>query len=216
VSGSDLFYDRYTLDGTDEWMMRIGPAGRPALLFLSPMFEEMNRTRALLAATMRGLAARGWTCLLPDLPGTGESPRRLEDCSWDNWIGAVRAVAAATNLAAVASLRGGALLDHEAGVRRAWRLSPVDGVALLRDLERAGRVSNGGTAGYAPSRALAGPMSQAVPGARAGVRTIRLASDPGEAALKLDSPPIWRRAEPQSSPELAALMASDIDAWLRI
>ena len=35
------------------------------------------------------------------------------------------------------------------------------------------------------------------------VRTLRLATDRGEADLKLEGPPLWRRAEPQNSSELA-------------
>ena len=57
--------------------MRIGAADAPPILFVPPLFEEMNRTRALIAAIMRALAARGYGCWLPDLPGTGESLRAL-------------------------------------------------------------------------------------------------------------------------------------------
>ena len=60
--------------------MRIGAAEAPPVLFVPPLFEEMNRTRALLAAVMRRLAARGHGCWLPDLSGTGESVRELGRC----------------------------------------------------------------------------------------------------------------------------------------
>lgn len=217
MSASGLAYDRYTARGFDEWMMRIGDAGAPALLFLPPLFEEMNRTRALLAGTMRLLAARGWSCWLPDLPGTGESERPLERCGWDDWREAVAAAARAAGgaPAAAIALRGGALLDEAAGAACRWRLAPVGGAALARDLGRAGLVGDGGTAGYAPDPALVAALAAAAPSPAGPLRVVRLASDPGEADRRIDSPPVWRRAEPQRAPELAALIAEDIDQWVR-
>ena len=100
-------------------MMRIG-SGR-ALLFLPPLFEEMNRTRALLASTMRALAAQGFECWLPDLPGTGESERALEEVSWQDWREAAAAAFEAAGASASVSLRGGALLDEAAPAR--WRIA---------------------------------------------------------------------------------------------
>src|SRR5687767_1953312 len=98
-------------------MMRIGDG--PALLFLPPLFEEMNRTRALLAATMRALAARGFGCWLPDLPGTGESERALEAVSWTDWREAAAEAFKAAGAVASVGLRGGTLLDDPAPAR--WR-----------------------------------------------------------------------------------------------
>ena len=65
--------------------MRIGDPAAPFILFLPPLFEEMNRTRAFLAGAMRRVAAAGYCCRLPDLPGTGESERALEEVSWQDW-----------------------------------------------------------------------------------------------------------------------------------
>jgi hypothetical protein len=101
-------------------MMRIGSG--PALLFLPPLFEEMNRTRALLATVMGILAGEGYGCFLPDLPGTGESERALEEVSWDDWRSAAAAAAEACGATAGVSLRGGALLDDP--VPRRWRFAP--------------------------------------------------------------------------------------------
>jgi alpha-beta hydrolase superfamily lysophospholipase len=191
-------------------MMRIGSG--PALLFLPPLFEEMNRTRALLATAMRTLAAKGFECWLPDLPGTGESERALEDVSWHEWRDAAAAAFETAGALASASLRGGALLDGPAPAR--WRFAPATGASLARDLARAGLMTEGG-GGYAPSEALLGPLASAEPPADARQRTIRLATDRAEADLKLDGPPLWRRAEPQNSPELAEAIASDISQWVR-
>jgi pimeloyl-ACP methyl ester carboxylesterase len=193
-------------------MMRIGAGRGPALLFVPPLFEEMNRTRALLAATMRALADEGFACWLPDLPGTGESDRALEEISWQDWRDAAGAAFATSGAVATVGLRGGALLDDMAPAR--WRFAPATGTSLARDLARAGLMTEGG-GGYAPSQALLGGLEQAEPATGGQVRTVRLATDRAEADLKLEGPPLWRRAEPQTSPKLAAAMALDISNWVR-
>lgn len=210
MSGGGLHYSRYRVGDRDEWMMRVGSG--PALLFLPPLFEEMNRTRALLATVMRALAAQGFECWLPDLPGTGESRRALEDVSWQDWREAAAAAFAETGAAASVGLRGGALLDEGASAR--WRFAPATGASLARDLGRAGLMTEGG-GGYAPSPALLDPLASAEPPAGGRLRTVRLSTDRAEADLKLEGPPLWRRAEPQNSSELAAAMASDISQWIR-
>jgi pimeloyl-ACP methyl ester carboxylesterase len=209
VTASGLFYDRYSIDGREEWMVRIGDPAAPALLFLPPLFEEMNRTRAFLAGVMRRVAAAGWCCRLPDLPGTGESERPLEDVEWQDWVSAARA--AAHGAKAVASVRGGCLLD--AGLASfTWRLAPAEGASLVRDLERTGLVAEGGGAGYAPSPALLERLRAATPAGPA--RVVRLASDRADADMKVEGPPLWRRSEPQNSSELTDAGASDIIEWL--
>ena len=49
---------RYDRNANGDWMMRVGP-DRPFILILPPLFEEMNRTRALIAGVMRSLAELG-------------------------------------------------------------------------------------------------------------------------------------------------------------
>jgi len=210
VSGPGLAYVRYRTGGRDEWAMRIGEG--PALLFVPPLFEELNRTRALLAATMRALAAAGFGCWLPDLPGTGESGRALEDVSWQDWREAAAAAFDSARAVASVALRGGALLDDPAPAR--WRFAPASGASLARDLARAGLMTEGG-GGYRPSERLLAGMDAAEPAPGTTVRTLRLATDRAEADLKLEGPPLWRRAEPQNSHELAEAMASDISQWAR-
>ena len=211
MTRAGLDYSRYRVGDRDEWMMRIGSG--PALLFLPPLFEEMNRTRALLATIMRALAADGFSCWLPDLPGTGESERVLADVSWQDWKDAAASAWKATGAVASVSLRGGALLDEAMPAR--WRFAPATGASLARDLARAGLMTEGG-GGYAPSEALLAALADSEPAAGGTVRTLRLATDRGEADLKLEGPPLWRRAEPQNSYELADAMASDISQWARL
>jgi pimeloyl-ACP methyl ester carboxylesterase len=208
-----LAYDRFQVNGRDEWLMRIGPADGAPILFLPPLFEEMNRTRALIAATMRALAGRGFGCWLPDLPGTGESERALEECEWGDWAAAAEAVAERLNGRAVTvSFRGGSLLDDVKATGR-WRMSPVDGASLTRDLKRTGLVSGGTQGGYSPSPPLLASLEQAQPAGLQPLRTVRLRSDPRPADAKIEGPALWRRSEPGSSRTLAQSLAGDIADW---
>jgi hypothetical protein len=213
-----LHYDRYFVAGRAEWLMRIGPAGGSPILFIPPLFEEMNRTRALMAATMRALAAHGFRSWLPDLPGTGESERALEDCAWSDWTGAVRSVAEQARTPEgelmIVSLRGGALLDDIPDAAH-WRFAPATGATLLRDLNRSGLVGGDSQAGYSLSEQLASDLTHAAVTQVSPCRTVRLASDPKPADLKLAGPALWRRSEPSNSAELAVLIASDISEWTR-
>jgi len=206
VSGGGLRYDRLSRDGCELWLTVLGSDAAPTLLFLPPLFEELNRTRALLLQTMRALAAGGWRCVLPDLPGTGESEIPLDAVEWRHWRDAV--TAASAGAVAAVSLRGGALLDGV--IARRWRLSPATGAALVRDLERTGLT---GASGYAPSAGLLDALRAAEAEAGAA-RTARLVSDPAPADVRFEASPLWRRSEPAGSPALAAAMAGDIAAWL--
>lgn len=70
------------------------PARPFAVLFVPPFAEEMNRTRRLMALAGQQLASRGIPSLLPDLPGTGDSPMPFRDATWEGWLEALRASAA--------------------------------------------------------------------------------------------------------------------------
>ncbi len=196
--------------------MRIGAAEAPPILFVPPLFEEMNRTRALIASAMRRLAARGFAGWLPDLGGTGESATALGDLSWDDWR---HDVSAASGLVAehsaaplVVALRGGCLIDDAASAIGWWRLAPVEGASLTRDMARAG-LAGVEWAGYAPSAALRERLAEARPAPPAPLRTVQLASGAGTADARITGPALWRRSEPGNSQELAEGMAADIAAW---
>ena len=65
-----------------------------ALVYIHPFGEEMNCARRMAASTARALAARGVAVLQIDLAGCGDSAGRLEQASWDQWLGDIgRAVA---------------------------------------------------------------------------------------------------------------------------
>jgi hypothetical protein len=217
VSGGALAYESYESGGREEWVMRIGAREAPPVLFVPPLFEEMNRTRALIAAAMRRLAGRGLCGWLPDLKGTGESEAALAAAQWDEWRHDVAAAAAHVEQASggaplVASLRGGTLIDDAAtGIGR-WRLAPVAGRSLARDMVRAG-LAGVEWAGYAPAAELRGRLEDAVPLDQQPLRIVRLRSDTGDADDKIDGPALWRRSEPGNSAELAEAIAGDIAQW---
>lgn len=212
-----LAYEQYESNGRREWMMRIGAREAPPILVVPPLFEEMNRTRALLAGAMRELTARGHGCWLPDLKGTGESEAALASVEWDEWRHDVAAASAHAEAASgraplVASLRGGALIDDAAAGIGWWRLAPVAGSSLARDMVRAG-LAGVEWAGYAPSAELRGRLEDAGPIDQAPLRVARLQSDATAADVKLLGPALWRRSEPGRSAELAAAAAADIASW---
>lgn len=61
-----------------------GPV-RGGVLYLHPFAEEMNKARRMAALQARALAADGWTVLLLDLAGCGDSSGDFADASWADW-----------------------------------------------------------------------------------------------------------------------------------
>jgi len=220
VSAAGLAFERFESSGRDEWLMRIGRPHAPAILIVPPLFEEMNRTRALIVAVMRLAAKKGHCCWLLDLKGTGESERGLRDVAWDDWRHDVRFAAAhiagKARKPLVASLRGGALVDGGAEAQAWWRFAPTDGAAVARDMVRSGLAGGVEWAGYAPSEALKAALEAAAPAKVAPLRTVRLSTDRGEADGKLEGPALWRRSEPGNSAELAEAIAADLSKWSRL
>jgi alpha-beta hydrolase superfamily lysophospholipase len=217
-SPTGLAFERFRVGDREEWLIRLGRPHAPAILFVPPLFEEMNRIRALIAAAMRRLAKGGQCCWLLDLSGTGESERDLAETGWEDWRHDVTAAAAyiaeRSKKPLIASIRSGALLDDAAVARGWWRFAPQDGAALVRDMVRAG-LAGVEWAGYAPSDALKGALEAAKLAPVRMLRTVRLASDRGEADAKLEGPALWRRSEPGTSDELAAAIAADLQRWSR-
>jgi hypothetical protein len=216
-SPNGLAYERFRVGDREEWLLRLGRPHAPAILFVPPLFEEMNRTRALLVGAMRRLAKGGQCCWLLDLSGTGESERELAQVTWSDWRHDVTAAAAyiaeKSKKPLLASLRGGALLDDGATARGWWRFAPLDGAAVTRDLVRSGLAGGVEWAGYAPSDALKAKLEAATPAAVRLLRTVRLATDRGEADAKVEGPALWRRSEPGNSAELAEAIAADLLRW---
>ena len=215
-----------------EHILRIDPAGTPraTVLIVPPLFEEANRTRRTLVLTMRALAARGFATLLPDLPGQNESLVALEDVDLARWQDALADVAAGiAGAVLVASVRGGALIDHRVRAAGWWRLAPVSGASLLRTLMRArvtadreaGQTSSLESlheAGKAASLLLAGNRLSPAMIAGLGSAEVQSVAPLRHAALgngedMIAGTPLWLRAEPGEDAAMAEAIADDIAIW---
>lgn len=63
------------------------PSGVPRghIVYIPPLGEEMNRCRNLVATQAASFALAGYSCLVLDLFGTGDSEGELCDVSWEGW-----------------------------------------------------------------------------------------------------------------------------------
>ena len=218
--------ENYVWRGGREAMLRLGPEVAPMVLVLPPLFEEANRTRHFLAEVMRGLAVNGIASILPDLPGMNDSPVATVDARLADWHAAIGTLPVPALTVAV---RGGTLLDGVARTDLHWRLSPETGARLLRDMIRATAMTGGMNAGELDAgarmhaTALAGnvihpalfaALEAATPSQNGTIRTVRLEDDAGDADTRLSGTPLWRRAEPDHDPALAAAAVDDICQWM--
>jgi hypothetical protein len=223
--------DHYDWAGGGEHMLRFGPDDGPVAVVALPLFEEGNRTRTFAVTLCRALAGHGVGSAIPDLPGQGESlvPTEQTDLSRIQaaYAGAVDALAREGRRAYAVAMRSGALIDAPAHVYGHWHLAPQSGEALLRELERIAGFRNDPDwwchdetfeiAGNLISTTLLSALVVARPFEdRLGVplRCVRLETDPEAADRKIDAAPLWRRAEPDDDPPLAALLADDIAQWI--
>lgn len=236
--------DSYDWPGGREAMLRFGPADGPVVVAALPLFEEANRTRTFTVTVLRLLAERGIAGALPDLPGQGESLVPTHKSSilqmQDAFNFACDGLDRAGRRCYALGIRSGALLDALALVAGRWHLAPQDGAELLRELTRIKQAALGGaplgelwylgghlpTDAGAPALEIAGNLISPdlltelrvkTPFHDAGVprRVVRLDADPKPADRKVNGAPLWRRAEPDNDPTLAALLADDIAAWVR-
>lgn len=216
------------------------PAGGAQVLMIPPLFEEMNRTRALLAGIGRRLSERGIGSWLPDLPGTGDSAVPLTVVSWSSWRDSLRVLAetiagSSGNHVHLFTVRGGALLADAARVESRYLLAPVaSGERLLRELMRT-RLAADQERGAAGS--LAGLEARLMqdtvelggypigPSLAADLRGARLADlgptrvvglSGGSGDRLFEGPPVWRQAEPLAAPALARAVADDLADWIAI
>lgn len=225
--------DHYDWAGGREAMLRFGPDTGPVVVAALPLFEEANRTRAFVVTILRALAERGIAGALPDLPGQGESLVPTHRTSLlkmqDGFNFACDKFDRAARTCYALGVRSGALLDTLAPVAGRWHFAPVPGEKLLRELKRTALAADpqrrdfdlpvfGGdtpieVAGNLIAPTLLGELPVARPAPDA--RVVRLVPDTADAAHKVEGSPLWRRAEPDNDPALAALLADDIAAWVR-
>lgn len=209
----------------EEFAVVAGPEdARNRVLIVPALFEEANRTRRLLAQTMRLLATRGIAGVLPDLPGCGESLAPLDHQDLSSWRAATAAAAKHFTASHVLALRGGALIAP--AELRGWRFEA--GANVLRPLLRARIVAareEGRTETVETLLALGCEHGLELAGYRLGPQMIAdleqadLPEATGQAAWSRDElggEALWLRSEPGEDPALAVALAqriaADIDA----
>lgn len=217
----------YEYEGFDEACLSFGDADAArTILIVPPLFDEMNRVRAMLVGAMRELAERGVKTLLPDLPGCNESLAPIAAQTIEGWRRAMAAAADQLGATHIASIRGGALVVTGIALPR-WRLATVMGASLLKTMLRT-RMASDKEAGLSSS--IESLMNDArndplkLSGYRLGVDMlaglesatpfdaayeITLGDGPGKIAGK----PLWLRAEPQEDAEMSAALAAELDRW---
>ncbi|MGC1469162.1 MAG: hypothetical protein WA793_07250 [Sphingorhabdus sp.] len=219
-------YRTYHFAGHDEHVLCFGAGSSRQILIIPPLFDEMNRCRRMLAQAMRRLAESGLGSMLLDLPGCNESLAELEGQSLGTWREAVAAAATQQGATHIASLRGGALVDHGVTDLPHWRLAPAKGSSLLKTMIRT-RIAGDKEAGKATSEAGLMATAKAAPIELAGnllgpAMVTQLASaEPAEVAKLtvrtlgqgIAGSTLWLRAEPQDDPAMSAAIAADLDQW---
>ncbi len=218
-----------------------GPPDGIPLLILPPLFEEMNRTRRLIALTTARLAMMGVRSCLPDLPGTGDHEDGPDAMDWSRWRAALAALSATLSSEAggtphLFAVRGGALLADAAPGHSLYRLAPpANGVKPLRDLFRARAAADreagarttvatlealseaGDTieaAGYAIGPALAAALRSApLLAPDIPTRTVATAPGPNIDAV-MEGAPVWRQADPVDTAPMAHALAHDLAEWI--
>jgi hypothetical protein len=197
-------------------MLRFGPDSGPVVLALPPLFEEANRTRAMLVDVLRRLAALGIGSALPDLPGQGESGMPTHAARLTSWRQAAASAAAALpSPVHVVAWRGGSLIDREISPTSRWHLSPLHGEAIVRDLLRVRQLARSEDyAGNVIDPALLDELAVAEPVTQRPLRVVRLESDPRAADRKIAAAPPWRASEPVTDPALQRALAEDIAGWI--
>ena len=196
------------------------------LLILPPLFDEMNKLRRTLVMAMRALAERGYTSVLPDLPGLNESQTPLSQCRLSDWQKAMRQAATECGASHVGGLRSACLLDDGIKHLPRWRYAPVAGERVATQMIRAQLAGDKAT-GINASRAdyeLAAPEASLNIGgyhlSAALLNDVRLTTPSaltGDEDVSLDAglgPALWLRAEPGENAELANALTDSWAKWI--
>ena len=209
----------------EEFALVAGPSDAAARVLIVPaLFDEANRTRRMLAETMRVLADAGIACVLPDLPGCNEGLAPLDAQDLTSWRAAMVAATDYFSATHVLSLRGGAVVAPLS--LPGWRFEPIAGAQVLRPMLRARTVA---AREEGRSETMDGLLEQGrsagieLAGYRLGaamVRDLAAAALPdlsAQAVLNLEDlggTALWLRSEPGEDAELSAALAARLVAGL--
>ena len=217
----------YRFPGFDEACLSFGDAQTDrVILIVPPLFDEMNRVRAVLVGAMRELAERGVMTFLPDLPGCNESLAPIHEQSIESWRKAIATAAEHFGATHIASIRGGALIVSGIALPQ-WRLSSVKGASLLKTMLRT-RIASDKESGLATTvdrlmtDAQSGPielsgyllgadMLAGLDGAVPDDVSVEVTL--GDGLSQLRGKPLWLRSEPQEDADMSVALAAELDRW---
>jgi hypothetical protein len=94
------------------------------------------------------------------------------------------------------------------------RATAMTGGVKAAELEATGRQQPTALAGNVIHPELFGALDAAIMSQKGTIRTVRLADEAGDADARLGGTPLWRRAEPDHDPALAAAVVADIGEWM--
>lgn len=202
---------------------------RGGVLHVPAFAEEMNKSRRMVTLQARALAAAGWTVLIPDLAGCGDSSGEFAEARWEDWLDDVQRAAAWLHQRCGTApwlwgLRMGCLLAveaarHDAALRRLllWQ-PPASGKLLLQQflrLRMASALEQGTHRGVVDAlrRQLAAGETVEVagyelsPALAAGIDAATLDPPPGPGTL------LWREVAADAADGLAPAGQSQRDRW---
>lgn len=212
--------------------LRFGESFPIQAVLIPALFAEGERTRAFSVHIMRALARRGVGSLLVELAGLGESPEALPR-DIESWRTGARGAAESAGATWSLGIRGGGLVDTAFPPDRRYRVAPVAGSALARDLARAAAIDAAeagrplGISDVAASARQAGArlagydvpagLFASLEAADLDVcgRVLRLAGDARPADARAEGPLLWRQSEPDDARALADAIAEDFASWVQ-
>ena len=90
TANQDIVIDAFFLDTPSgrRFASLTRPTGRSrgTWLFVQPFAEEMNKCRRMTALGAQALSRKGWSALIIDLAGCGDSAGEFGDASWQAWL----------------------------------------------------------------------------------------------------------------------------------
>jgi hypothetical protein len=202
----------------DEYALATDRARSRRLLILPALFDEGNRLRRFTVEVMRALDRAGVDSFLPDLPGTNESLRPLEEQTVSAWRDAAEAAARHFGATQVLGIRGGCLFTPPGPP--ALHYAPAKAATILRQMLRA-RILAAREAGREENREALVEAAQAqgieLVGYRLGAaffREFEVLTPAFEGVTiaqdQVGGAGLWLRAEPGESAEQAAALAAAV------
>ncbi len=225
----DLLFGSYDHQGHREAMVATTPKdSKEHILFIPPLFAEMNKMRSTMIESMRQLADRGIASTLPDLAGCNESLQNLRQQNLNSWRMALEHIVDQHNITHVAAFRGGCLIDNIAIDKPHFRLNSVKGANIIKTMMRSKLIAlkesgldetldglsqiavHDGIelAGYELSAALYNDLQNAVP------MTIEGTSE-NKVGQQVDGISLWIRSEPEYSALMAQSLADTLSLWCK-